>query len=287
MMYKCNIAEKLMELRKKKGVTQEEVASALSVSNKTVSKWENGASAPELGMLVELAKYYEVSTDVLLGIAEEKAQSIQDVVCAEFEGLSCEEAVRKAFAMVKAVIPAVYEGKVSQTGEPGGAVEVPVENPQYFRSQLVMDGMYEFVTNSEEVNVAVMLLRNNADFAWLGEAEKQKEIVRVFRFLSQEDALSVLYFVLSKSCAENFTVDYVAKHTNVTEERVKEILNEFCSVGECNQVTAHLEEGEKTVYECYGDGILLSVICLAYEKMCGRKAYEYNMNGNCKLIGGK
>ena len=73
----------------------------------------------------------------------------------------------------------------------------------------------------------------------------------------------------------------------MTEERVKEILNEFCSVGECNQVTAHLEEGEKTVYECYGDGILLSVICLAYEKMCGRKAYEYNMNGNCKLIGGK
>lgn len=288
-MYECKIAENLMELRKKKGVTQEEVASALSVSNKTVSKWENGASAPELGMLVELAKYYEVSTDVLLGIAEEKAQSIQDVVYTEFEGLSCEEAVRKAFAMVKSVIPAVYYGKVPQTKEErmDKAEKLPVENPQYFRSQLVMDGMYEFVTNSEEVNVAVMLLRNNADFAWLGEAEKQKEIVRVFRFLSQEDVLSVLYFVLSESCAENFTVDYVAKHTNVTEERVKEILNEFCSVGECNQVTAHLEEGEKTVYECYGDGILLSVICLAYEKMCGRKAYEYNMNGNCKLIGGK
>ena len=288
-MYECKIAENLMELRKKKGVTQEEVASALSVSNKTVSKWENGASAPELGMLVELAKYYEVRTDVLLGIAEEKAQSIQDVVYAEFEGLSCRDAVWKAFTMMKSVIPAVYYGKVPQIKEEhrDKSEKLPVENPQYSRSQLVMDGMYEFVTNSEEVNVAVMLLRNNADFAWLGEAEKQKEIVRVFRFLSQEDVLSVLYFVLSQSCAENFTVDYVAKHTNVTEERVKEILNEFCSVGECNQVTAHLEEGEKTVYECYGDGSLLSVICLAYEKMCGRRAYEYNLNGNCKLIGGE
>lgn len=288
-MYECKIAEKLVELRTRKGVTQEEVAQSLSVSNKTVSKWENGASTPELGLLVELARYYEVSTDVLLGLAEEKKQSIREVVCAEFEGLSRKDAVQKAFTMVKSVIPAIYEGKVPQVEEAdkSSAEEIAVENPQYSRLQLAMDGMYEFVTNSEEVNVAVMLLRNNADFAWLGEAEKQKEIVRVFRFLSQEDALSVLYFVLSKSCAENFTVDYVAKHTNVTEERVKEILNEFCSVGECSQVTAHLEEGEKTVYECYGDGILLSVISLVYEKMCGRKAYEYNMNGNCKLIGGK
>lgn len=286
-MYECKIAEKLVELRTRKGLTQEEAARSLSVSNKTVSKWENGVSAPDLPMLVELGRFYEVSTDVLLGISEEKTQSIRDVVCAEFQGLSCEEAVRKAFAMVKAVIPAVYEGKVPQTGETGGAVEVLVENPQYFRSQLVMDGMYEFVTNSEDMNVAVMMLCNNADFAWLGEAQKQKEIARIFRFLSQEDALSVLYFVLSRSCADNFTADYVAKHTCIAEERVTEILNEFCAVGECGQVTAHLEEGEKTVYECYGDGMLLSVISLAYEKMCGRRAYEYNINGNGKMIGGK
>lgn len=288
-MYECKIAEKLVELRIRKGVTQEEVARSLSVSNKTVSKWENGASAPDLAMLVELARFYEVSTDVLLGIAEEKAQSIRDVVCAEFKGLSCEEAVRKAFAVVKSVIPAIYHGKVPQTEEHcvDRTNKFPVENSQYFRSQLVMDGMYEFVTNSEDVNVAVMLLGNNADFAWLREAEKQKEIVRMFRFLSQEDALSVLYFILSRSCADNFTADYVAKHTGITKARVTEILNEFCSVGECGQVTAHLMGGEKTVYECFGDGILLSLLCLAYEKMCGRRAYEYNINGNGKMIGGK
>ena len=288
-MYECKIAERLSELRARKGVTQEDVAQCLSVSNKTVSKWENGTSEPELSMLAELAKYYEVSTDVLLGLAEEKKQSIREVVCAEFEGLSRKDAVQKAFTMVKSVIPAIYEGKVPQVDEAdkSSAEEVAVENPRYNRLQLVMDGMYEFVTNSKEVNVAVMLLRNNADFAWLGEAEKQKEIARIFRFLSQEDALSVLYFVLSRSCADNFTADYVAKHTCIAKERITEILNEFCSVGECGQVTAHLVEGEKTVYECYGDGILLSLLCLAYEKMCGRRAYEYNLNGSCKLIGGK
>ena len=76
-MYECNIAEKLIELRTAKGVTQEDVANALAVSNKTISKWENGASAPDLPMLIELSKYYNVSTDVLLGIAMEEKQTTE------------------------------------------------------------------------------------------------------------------------------------------------------------------------------------------------------------------
>ena len=50
-MYECKIAEKLVELRTSKGVTQEDVAQSLSISNKTVSKWENGASTPDLPMI--------------------------------------------------------------------------------------------------------------------------------------------------------------------------------------------------------------------------------------------
>ena len=43
-MYECKIAEKLVELRTSGGVTQEDVAQSLSVSNKTISKWETGVS---------------------------------------------------------------------------------------------------------------------------------------------------------------------------------------------------------------------------------------------------
>ena len=70
----CNIATKLLEMRIAKGVTQDEVANALSVSNKTISKWENGTSSPSLSMLVSLAKYYNVSTDTLLGLEDKRIQ---------------------------------------------------------------------------------------------------------------------------------------------------------------------------------------------------------------------
>ena len=70
-MNEVNISVKLAELRSAKNVTQEDVALALGVSNKTVSKWENGTSTPDLTMLVALAGYYDVSTDVLLGLKKE------------------------------------------------------------------------------------------------------------------------------------------------------------------------------------------------------------------------
>ena len=71
-MYECKIAEKLVELRTSKGVTQEEMAKSLSVYNKTISKWENGVSTPDIPMVVELAKYYGVTSDTLLGLSEDK-----------------------------------------------------------------------------------------------------------------------------------------------------------------------------------------------------------------------
>ena len=132
-----------------------------------------------------------------------------------------------------------------------------------------------------------MLLRNEANFDWLKISEKQKSTVKLFKFLSDEDTLSVLYFIHSSACSDSFTADYIAKNTGVNESRASEILDEFCSVGECSSAIAHLSEGTVKVYECFGDGILLSLISLAFERMCGRRAYEFNYSGRCKMIGGK
>ena len=58
--------EKLQELRKRKGLTQEELAQALYVSRTTVSKWESGRGYPSIDSLKVLSAYFSVSVDELL-----------------------------------------------------------------------------------------------------------------------------------------------------------------------------------------------------------------------------
>jgi len=56
----------LTDLRKERGLTQQEVADSLNVSNKTISKWERDEGYPEITMLPEIAKFYSITTDELL-----------------------------------------------------------------------------------------------------------------------------------------------------------------------------------------------------------------------------
>ncbi len=61
-----NLADKILELRKKKGLSQEELAEVLNVSRQTISRWEVGTALPDAINLVQLSKVFEVSTDYLL-----------------------------------------------------------------------------------------------------------------------------------------------------------------------------------------------------------------------------
>lgn len=56
----------LKELRKQKGITQEQLAERFSVSGRTVSRWENGNNMPDLDILIEISDFYEVDLREIL-----------------------------------------------------------------------------------------------------------------------------------------------------------------------------------------------------------------------------
>ena len=76
---------KLYELRKQKGLSQEELAGRLNVSRQTVSKWEVGESTPDMEKLVAISDLFGVSLDELvLDKQPEKAEATEQVVKSEF-----------------------------------------------------------------------------------------------------------------------------------------------------------------------------------------------------------
>lgn len=84
--------EKLQELRKSRGFTQEELAEALFVSRTAISKWESGRGYPSIDSLKEIAGFFSVTIDELLSgekllsIAEKENQSNMQNLCRMLAG---------------------------------------------------------------------------------------------------------------------------------------------------------------------------------------------------------
>ncbi len=63
-----DIGSRLIELRKKQGLSQAALSQQLGINRSTYAEWEIGRRRPELDSLIKLAEFYKVSTDFILGL---------------------------------------------------------------------------------------------------------------------------------------------------------------------------------------------------------------------------
>ncbi len=68
------LSEKIMQLRKSRGLSQEELAEKLGVSRQAVSRWESGTAQPDAGNLWQLSRLFGVTADYLLDEEQESSQ---------------------------------------------------------------------------------------------------------------------------------------------------------------------------------------------------------------------
>ena len=88
--------EKLALLRKKKGMTQEELSEALQVSRQSVSRWEMDAAFPETDKLIKLSKLFECSIDFLLNDSiQESEKGIAKMSDTDFTVRDCHQFIRE------------------------------------------------------------------------------------------------------------------------------------------------------------------------------------------------
>ena len=76
----ATFSDRLKELRKENGLTQKDLAKILYVNQSAVSKYELGTNLPENRFLVQLADYFNVSTDYLLGKSDNRNESINNSI---------------------------------------------------------------------------------------------------------------------------------------------------------------------------------------------------------------
>lgn len=76
-MDQCKVGTFLRELRKGKNLSQEQLAERLHVSSRSISRWENGNTMPDISLIIELADFYDVDIRDLLS-GERKSEKMND-----------------------------------------------------------------------------------------------------------------------------------------------------------------------------------------------------------------
>ena len=172
------IAENITKLRKEKSETQMQLAEAVGVSNKTISKWETAESEPELSYIAAIAEHYEVSMDSLI-----RGDSFADSAYGSRDNLSYRDAALKYF----------YDGIKStfifmeNVGDSYNAVEkheplLPHTGVSYKGNGGSYTGaqtpeIFVHARSSREVNMLITLMQNEDNYGWMErESDKLREI---------------------------------------------------------------------------------------------------------------
>ena len=102
---------RVKELREKAGLSMEQLAKQLGVTKSRVNMWENNGTAPRMNILIELAKYFNVTTDFLLGNDDASNISLENVRLSTLQrnlGKLSEADLEKAEGMLKAVFMDIF-----------------------------------------------------------------------------------------------------------------------------------------------------------------------------------
>ena len=102
---------RVKELREKAGLSMDQMAKQLGVTKSRINMWENNGTVPRMNMLVELAKFFSVTTDYLLGNDEAKNLSLENSRLSSLQrnlGKLSEADLEKAEGMLKAVFMDIF-----------------------------------------------------------------------------------------------------------------------------------------------------------------------------------
>lgn len=104
-MKEINIARTLVNMRREKGITQDELAAYIGVSKASVSKWETGQSYPDITFLPQLAAYFNISIDELMDyqpqMIKEDIRKLYIKISADFATKPFDEVMNQCRELVK------------------------------------------------------------------------------------------------------------------------------------------------------------------------------------------
>lgn len=242
-MDKARFLENLTKERKKRSLTQKELAQALGISDKTYSKWETGENEPDIDALCRLAEYYGVGPAAFFREGEDSSP---------LEGMGAAEAGEACFRRIRELLLGLRSLPYPLVDKP---VEMPVpEMPEELRMELTDRSIWQFdnrdlmalTAGGPDANFCMLMLPHGERYRWLETAGEGLEAL--FRFLSLPGAMKCLYAMLTEEAGSLFTPEYLAEKAGVTVAEAAAVLAGAEPWNLCAGHPFYREDGQGRLY---------------------------------------
>lgn len=254
------LSEKIAALRKNAGETQTDLAEALGLSNRTVSKWENGESEPDTAMLIALADRYSVSVDELLGHTPPSSAN-------PYENLTREETAQAYFRKIvddTRTMTMEYMNKFRCGNDDCSDPQIPPKLYRGRQSGVSDNAIFTNIVHAPDTNFLVALMANEDNYAWLDT--DADALAKFFTLLGKPNMMKLMLALHTPDALETFTADYAAGMNGCSSEDVTALLDLLSESLPCTGYDdAELEEGNRRIYTYAGSGLLLAMLNIAHE----------------------
>jgi|GEM_PF-1597423 len=238
----------IAQMRKKKGVTQEELANHLGVSYQAVSKWENGNAFPDISLLPAIAQYFGESIEAVLGLhpVKKAPSDTYDAIKAQLSACDKSKLYDEAWNLSavlfealatkgwKEYVPWDVRNRLNESnGYHGWGMAMNIEKEGY---SFLSGGMTVIGLNNET------------------NLPKREDISVIHAFLSTISDKRLLLLLLTwlevyKAAGENTpkNIEELSKMTSLSADQVEELVNRLIVDGWVAGVFSPANEGTKYI----------------------------------------
>lgn len=219
-MTSIRINEQIAFLRKQKGLTQEDLANALGVTNQAVSKWESAQCCPDIQLLPSIAEFFDVSVDELLGYKSH--ESLSDI-CLKIKNYFTLLPEKESFDVAYRIASLLHEAAASD----GYKKYIPWNEKDYSSENIASWGMSissEDEGSTARVNNCIMFSLNKG-YTPLSE-NQLRDLSLTFDNLADIRFLKVLcaLYELTACDSDNFSLHEIENKTNLRTDKIENVL---------------------------------------------------------------
>ena len=254
----------LVRLRTAHGMTQKQLADALGISDRSVSKWETGETEPDISTLCRMAELYAVPPAEFLRSEDAPAEG----VTAELSDLPIQAAAQRAFDLSHAVMEGLSMPGMKAYAESRGEPEPlpPPESPVSFlggdrllETMYYGGGMMDALYTGPDANLSLLMFPHREYYRWL--LSDGERMAALFRLFSTVENLRCLRLLLMQGFTDFFSAGYLAEKAGVSEETAAAFLEAASGLGICARADL---KGEKQLYTAVTTIPLVGLLTLAH-----------------------